>query len=220
MSFGGFEPLVLAALFGFGRSQGVPGRPPLHGGDTAASMEFSKQMALYIFNRLPIVDAGTSAHIHRPVYDCSSDLFEVPCSRQCYESRDNDYHWSKYDEGFTQDRDAVEKRVSDHATVYSGHTGIVDGGDCLIVVVSDSLLQSGGKVWRFVRTGPSEWFGFRWSAGMRPKDKRLDPPFMLEKLYNDPQWWMDRERKMQKAWRQNANYRSASALCTHLGRHG
>src|SRR5262249_41283439 len=43
---------------------------------------------LPIIDRMPIVDAATSPLLHKPIYDCVSDDFELPCGHPSYESHD------------------------------------------------------------------------------------------------------------------------------------
>ncbi|MBI5242848.1 MAG: hypothetical protein HY922_04075 [Elusimicrobia bacterium] len=163
------------------------------------------------------VPRDSSPLLHEPVYDCSSDEFELPCE---HDSFDGIGGRNARRIGWLRSPEELEQMLKD----FSGRAGadaagnesiaFVDGGDYLLLVsVAASLLEPGGLAYRIVKTGPSEWFVWYWRAGMRRIPE--DPPFLVYELAANPSLWAQREAQARRAIEANGEYRSAARRCGH-----
>lgn len=163
-----------------------------------------------------IADKRSTPLLHRPIYDCASDEFQLPCAQAVYDDsglNDRGVGWLTSDE--------LEKHLEEFSSQAARDANggecivFVDGGDHLVVVVNGggSVNDPGGKAFRYVRTGESEWFVWWWRTGMRGVPE--DPAFLMLELAKHPERWARREDEALAAARKNGEYRPVARLCKH-----
>jgi hypothetical protein len=167
---------------------------------------------LAMLERLPVV-GGASPVLHTPVYDCSSDEFELPCAHSNY-----DFRSSAVRDGFTIGfiPMAEARTMIENFSDASLPTVAVNAGDHidLVYAARGDLGELGGKVMRLVRTGSDEFHVYGWRCGMR-KGVHDDPSFDVTKVVARPQLWLDRLQTLRSRWPQNSNYVAAVRRCPH-----
>jgi hypothetical protein len=182
--------------------------------DRERAAKKSRQEAQWhpIIDRMPIVDAATSPLIHRPVYDCVSDEFELPCGHPSYQLHNRSVHVGMVF-GFIPTSEVREMIVN--FSDWSGPVCVVNGGDHIYLLYAGSIRESGSKVWRFVRTGADEFHVYAWRSGMRPSAGPDDPPYFVAAMAENPQKWLDRMKSVQRNWDANSNYQYEERRCGH-----
>jgi hypothetical protein len=177
-----------------------------------AQQEKSRTAWLAMLERLPVV-GGASPVLHTPVYDCSSDEFELPCGHSNY-----DFRSSAVRDGFTigfipmaEAREMIENFSASPLPAVAVNAG--DHID-LVYAARGDLSESGGKVMRIVRTGADEFHVYGWRCGMR-NGVHDDPAFNVTKIVARPQLWLDRLQTLRSRWPQNSNYVAAVRRCPH-----
>jgi hypothetical protein len=169
---------------------------------------------LAMLERLPVV-GGMSQVLHTPVYDCSSDEFELPCVHDRYDLRSSAVRGG-FTIGFISMAEA--RTLIENLSDAPWPAVTVDAGDHLDLVYAASAEPSapGGKVMRLVRTGADEFQVYGWRCGMRT-GVHDDPSFDVAKIVARPQLWLDRLQTLRSRWPQNSNYVAASRRCPHRG---
>ena len=165
-----------------------------------------------MLERLPVV-GGASPVLHTPVYDCSSDEFELPCLHSNY-----DFRSSAVRDGFTIGfiTMAEARTIIEDFSAAPLPAVAVNAGDHidLVYAARGDLSEPGGKVMRLVRTGADEFHVYGWRCGMH-KGVHDDPPLDVSKVVAQPQLWLDRLQTLRSRWPQNSNYVAAVRRCPH-----
>ncbi len=165
---------------------------------------------------LPIVDRSSSLLLHRPIYDCGTDLFEPPCTGRGFDGFPAGPCWlSAADLPAFFKHDAKRVAQTQAGVVLQAGVAIVRGGDFLDVVEATHAQKPGGLVARLVRVAPDRWHVHRWKAGMVPSAHDADPPFFVAKIAQAPELWLRREQTVRDLWQRNDAWRSAAARCSH-----
>ena len=174
------------------------------------------ERALAAARALKTAPKDSSPLLHRPVYDCASDEFEVPCSYTVFDGmslNDRGVGWMR---SFGE----VEKLLKDFSAWIHGDprtpegVAFIDGGDHFTVVSSGGdPNEPGGVAYRVVKTGESEWFLWKWRTGMRRVPE--DPPFLIHELAKDASRWARREASAPTAQKANSGYEEAARKCKH-----
>lgn len=169
---------------------------------------------LPVIDRLSIVDPVSSEFLHSPIYDCASDEFELPCLHQTYESHYSSVHGGMQF-GFVPASE-VRQTLINFSDKRDDGVAFIDAGDHAYLIYTDSLIEPGSKIYRFVRTGPDEFHVYGWRSGMRPSAGKDDPPYHVRNVSGAPEKWLKRMRELRERWALNNNYQSALRRCTHL----
>lgn len=157
--------------------------------------------------RLPILDPSTTTLLHLPVYDCATDVFELPCAHPDFEDEilHNNY-------GFNKVEDWLNRCFSEfgdpelHAFVFCGDH---------FVILFNQTPEPGGEVWRFVRIGENAFHVHSWRSGMNHSAYDVDPPFFVNEIHHDPSIWLRRENEVALRIRANSNYQYEARQCKH-----
>ena len=196
-----------------GKGSRDPGaRADAYFADRDARQAKNRTAWLAMLERLPVV-GGASPVLHTPVYDCSSDEFELPCGHSNYDFRSSAVR-SGFTIGFISMAEA--RTLIENFSESPWPAVTVDGGDHLDLVYAAQadLSMPGGKVTRVVRTGADEVHVYGWRCGMH-KGVHDDPPFDISQVVARPQLWLDRLRTLRSRWPQNSNYVAAVRRCPH-----
>lgn len=169
-----------------------------------------------IFESLPVLDATTCPYIHLPIYDCSDDLFQLPCAHHTYSSRFFD-HGIGFQDGEYIREWLLNFSISTSQGIPDNEgRAFVSGGDHFYLFESTgSIREPGSKVWRVVRTGKDEYHIWWWRAGIRPSASDLDPPYLINDIVKDPKRWLQRMDYVNQKLRFNSSYLSECKNCEH-----
>jgi hypothetical protein len=158
--------------------------------------------------RLPVLDAMTTPLLHLPVYDCATDVFELPCAHPEFEDTIlfGDYGFEKVEEWL--------HRCSSENADPELHA-FIDCGDHVVILFNQTS-EPGGEAWRFVRIGENAFHAHYWRAGMNPGAYNVDPPFFVKEVHRDPSIWVRREKDVALKCQGNPNYQYEARQCKHL----
>lgn len=158
---------------------------------------------------MPVSDPDSSDLLHLPVYDCATDLFELPCE-------------SRRDELATQGLAGLFRSWADEearhrtgAVIGRRAQAVVDGGDFIDLLYAQTL-EPGASISRLVRTAEDGWEVVRWRAGMRPSASGVDPLFLVPEIAAEPGLWLERETEIRARRRTNPDWIRTCRLCPHL----
>jgi hypothetical protein len=169
---------------------------------------------LPVIDRLPIVDPASSVLLHSPIYDCASDEFELPCLHHTYEQHDSSVHGGMMF-GFVPAA-KVKQTLINFSEKSDEGVAFIDAGDHAYLIYTDSLIEPGSKIYRFVRTGPDEFHVYGRRSGMSPSAGKDDPPYHVRDFSGAPNKWIKRMHELRERWALNNNYQSALRRCSHL----
>ena len=176
-----------------------------------AARDVVSRQRIAILRRIRVVDRMCAEPLHTPVYDCVSDRFELPCAHQNFE-------FDIYSDGVGPiSAQELEERYGN--TKYSPIESetLVDCGESVVFIKTDTLLEPGATVRRYVRIADDTWFAYWWRTGMR-RGTSIDPPLVVKDMVDEPSRWLERERQLKSLWAGNPNYRSILAECPHINR--
>lgn len=92
----------------------------------------------------------------------------------------------------------------------------VDAGDHAYLIFTDTLIEPGSQIYRFVRTGSDEFHVYGWRSGVNPFAGEDDPPHYVRNISGIPEKWLKRMNEVREHWALNDNYQSALRSCSHL----
>jgi hypothetical protein len=168
---------------------------------------------LPIIEGLPVVDRASAPGLHRPVYDCVSDEYELPCAHSSYESESLSYHMGMPFGPVT--KDALRQTLAGFSDRTDNMVALVNAGDCAYLIYTDTIQEPGGKVLQYVRTGSDTYYAYGWRSGMSPGAGKDDPPYFVRDIAARPQVWVERMRALRERWLDNSNYVYAQRQCAH-----
>lgn len=158
----------------------------------------------------------SSPLLHRPVYDCASDEFELPCAHSVFDG----LSLNDRGVGWMRSFDEVEKMLKEFSEWIHGDPrtpegiAFINGGDHFVVVSSGGdPREPGGVAYRVVKTGESEWFLWKWRTGMRGVPE--DPSFLISDLAKNPALWAGRQAAVLAAYTANEGYKPVARKCRH-----
>ena len=157
---------------------------------------------------MPIQDPDSSDLLHMPVYDCATDLYELPCAaprKQLSTPELPDIFRGWADEE-TRHRTGVMIGPRAHA--------LIDGRD-FVDLLYNQTHEPGACVTRIVRVGEDLWNELGWRSGMRPSAGGLDPQFHVTQIAAKPSLWLAREMATLTRRRAEPDWIRACRLCTH-----
>lgn len=169
---------------------------------------------LPVIDRLSIVDSASSGLLHLPIYDSASDEFELPCLHHTYELHNSSVHGGMQF-GFVPTSEVQQILINFSGKSDEG-VAFIDAGDHVYLIYTDSLIEPGSKIYRFVRTGPDEFHVYGWRSGMSRSAGEVDPPYHVRNISSVPEKWLKRMRELCELWALNNNYQSALRRCSHL----